>query len=379
MNKNLVWINVCEASADAYGAILMKELQKRSPGIEIAGMGGPAMRSAGLDSVFKAEDLSIVGFTEVFSSLPRIFGYLRAIKKALREKRPAALILMDAPDFNFRLARMAYYLGIPVMYYIAPQVWAWRKSRVNFLKKYVDRIACIFPFEQDFFREHGIKADFVGHPVMEMLNLAELRKITPSPGNIAILPGSRKKEISSLLKDFSAAATSLRRDNQSMTFNVIQAPGISRSYLNQFCPSKPWFRYIPFEKRYEFIRKSNMAIAASGTVTLECAILETPTIVAYRLSPMSYLLGRMLIHVKHISMANLILKKEVFPEFIQSEASSENLAEAVRTWIKEPHKMDEVKQSLKEVVRLLGKTSATRKSADIVFEMISKGKKYAKN
>lgn len=379
MNKNLVWINVCEASADAYGAILMKELQKRSPGIEITGMGGPAMRSAGLDSVFKAEDLSIVGFTEVFSSLPRILGYLRTIKKALREKRPAALILMDAPDFNFRLAKMAHYLGIPVMYYIAPQVWAWRKSRVNFLKKYVDRIACIFPFEEDFFRDNGIKADFVGHPVMEILNLAELKKISPSPKNIAILPGSRKKEISSLLTDFSEAATSLRKDNQDMTFNVIQAPGISRNYLNQFCPSKPWFRYIPFEKRYEFIRKSQMAIAASGTVTLECAILETPTIVAYRLSPISYLLGRMLIHVKHISMANLILKKEVFPEFIQSGVSAENLADVARVWIKEPQKMDAVKQSLKELIRLLGKTSATRKSADIVFEMISRGKKYAEN
>ncbi|WP_028573597.1 lipid-A-disaccharide synthase [Desulfonatronovibrio hydrogenovorans] len=374
MKKKLVWMNVCETSADNYGARLMAELKRRSPGLEIMGMGGPAMRRAGLQTVFRSEDLSLVGLTEVFSALPRILGYLKTIKARLKAKRPDILILMDAPDFNFRLARMAFELNIPVIYYIAPQAWAWRKSRVDFLRKYVDQVACILPFEQDFFRKHRVRTTFVGHPVMETLDLPSLEKIRPEPDRIAILPGSRKKEISSLLPLFVATAAQLRRENPGLIFSLIQAPGISQEYLQEFCGSAPWLEFISPENRYEYLKKSRLALAASGTVTLECAILEVPAVVAYKLSWISYLVGRLLIHVKNISMPNLILGKTVFPELIQDQANPEKMLSAVRTWLYDPEKTRQVMEDLKTIKSILGTRSAAQTTADLALKIMNKRK-----
>lgn len=370
MNNNLVWINVCESSADYYGAMLMQELKRRLPDLEITGMGGPAMRDLGLDAVFRSEDLSLVGLTEVFTALPRIMGYLRKIRELMQEKKPAVLVLLDAPDFNFRLAKMAHSLDIPVLYYIAPQVWAWRRSRVHFLKKYVDRIACIFPFEQAFFRQYGIKADFVGHPAMEALNLPELEKSQVSDNQIAILPGSRKKEISSLLPLFSRSAEILHHDYPDLVFNIIQAPGTRKEFLQKFCPAQHWFRFIAPEDRHSCIRKSRLAMAASGTVTLECAILEVPAVVAYKLSRISYLAGRLLIRVKYISMPNLILGRKIFPELIQNRANVNNIVSAIRLWLDDPEQTALVRSGLKKIRSLLGNKSAARACADLTIELM---------
>lgn len=379
MKNNLVWINVCEASADNYGAMLMQELKSRNPDLEFMGMGGPAMRALGLKTVFRSEDLSLVGLTEVFTALPRIVGYLRKIRALMREKRPAVLILLDAPDFNFRLAKMAYRYDIPVLYYIAPQVWAWRKSRAHFLKKYVDRIACILPFEPAFFREYGIKADFVGHPVMEIPDFPQPGKSYAAKDQIAILPGSRKREISSLLPVFYRAADILHQSCPDLIFNIIRAPGVEIDFLQKFCPQKPWLRFISPENRHEYLGKSRMALAASGTVTLECAILEVPAIVAYKLSWISSLVGRMLIHVKHISMPNLILGREIFPELIQGRANVENIVSASRIWLDDPQKSALVRTDLKKIKALLGKRSATRTCAGHVLGLMNKGKTNGKN
>lgn len=379
MRKNLVWINVCETSADNYGAMLMQELKQLDQDLEIMGMGGPAMRDLGLKTVFRSEDLSLVGLTEVFSALPRILGFLKKIKALLREKRPAVLILMDAPDFNFRLARMAYNLGIPVLYYITPQVWAWRKSRVYFLRKYVDRIACILPFEEEFFRNYGIEAHFVGHPVMEYIDLPGLEKVAPEKKRVVILPGSRKKEISSLLPVFFRAAEVLRKDNPELVFDVIQAPGVKMEFLRQFCPERPWFRFIPPEHRHEHIRKSTMAVAASGTVTLECAILEVPTIVAYKLSWISSLVGRLLIRVKYISIPNLIMDREVFPELIQGRANVDNIVSVSRAWLNSQDGNARLRADLANIKSVLGNKSATKTCAGLILELIKKGKINGKN
>lgn len=374
MNNNLVWINVCEASADNYGAMLMQELKKRSPGVEITGMGGPAMRALGLKPVFRSEDLSLVGLTEVFTSLPRIMGYLRHIKKRMQEKPPGVVVLLDAPDFNFRLARMAHSLGIPVLYFIAPQVWAWRKSRVRFLKKYVDQIACIFPFEPAFYRKHGIKAHFVGHPAMESLHLPALEKISFHQNQIALLPGSRKKEISSLLPLFSRSANVLRQTHPDLTVNVVQAPGVPMEFLRRFCPQDPWFKFVSSEDRHACIKKCCMALAASGTVTLECAILEVPAIVAYKLSWLSYQVGRMLIHVKYIGMPNLILGRQIFPELIQNQANENNLVSTARAWLENPDQTARVREDLKKIKTLLGYKSAGRACAELTMELMQKAK-----
>lgn len=379
MTNNLVWINCCEASADNYGAGLMDKLRHLSPGTAFMGMGGPAMRKAGLDAVFRSEDLSLVGLTEVFGALPRIGGYLFKIRQLLREKRPDILILLDAPDFNFFLARMARSLNIPVLYYIAPQAWAWRKSRVSFLKGFTDGVACIFPFEQKFFLQHGVNASFVGHPFMEQLDLQAFEEVLPEQNQIAILPGSRKKEISTLLPVFIMVAEQLRSTSPGLEFNVVQAPGISMDYIAGFCPDKPWVRLVSSENRHSCISRSYFALAASGTVTLECAVLDVPAIVAYRLSRISYLAGRMLIHVRHISMPNLILNEEVYPEFIQDKARFEDIYSKARQWVDEPGETSKIRSRLKTIRTLLGKKSASRNCAALALNIIKKRKIHGQN
>ncbi len=379
MNSNLIWINACEASADNYGAMLMQELKKSCPDMDIMGMGGVAMRASGLQTVFRSEDLSLVGLTEVIGALPRIMGYLKKIKCLLKQNRPDIIILLDAPDFNFRLAKMASSLGIPVLYYIAPQVWAWRKSRVRFLKKHVQAVACIFPFEKSFFQQHGIDAEFAGHPLMEMLDFSRLQQLPVTDNQICILPGSRKREISSLMPVFFQAAEILHSSHPDLHFKVVQAPGMSLDYIRQFCPHRTWLKFVPAENRYETIKQSSMAMAASGTVTLECAVLEVPAVVAYKLSRLSYLAGRMLIRVKHISMPNLIMNRDIYPELIQNQASSDKVAACLKSWIDNQSHRFAIRTELKKIKEILGKKSASRTCARMALELINKGQVNAEN
>jgi len=370
MGKSLIWINACEASADAYGALLMQELRRLSPEMEIMGMGGQAMRDQGLDTVYNAEDLSLVGLTEVFTALPRIAGYLGRIRRILMVRRPKAMVLMDSPDFNFRLARMACDFGIPVTYYIAPQVWAWRKSRIRFLKKYVSRIACIFPFEQGFFREHGISARYVGHPLLDLVDLDRLWNFSPRNSQIALLPGSRKREIAYLLPLFTDVAQHLHQRRPDLVFGIVRAPGVSMEFLHRHTLERPYLRFISPENRHRFLRQSSMALAASGTITLECAVLDVPTVVAYRLSWASYLAGRLLINVPYISMPNLILDRAVYPELIQNRATVHNLLRAASLWLDNPSEKQRVREELHKIRGLLGKQKATRTCARMVLDSL---------
>ncbi len=362
-----VWINVCESSADAYGALLMQELQRITPGIRIMGMGGRAMRRQGLETVYRAEDLSLVGVTEVFTALPRIAGYLQRIKHLLRKERPGVLVLMDAPDFNFRLAREAQRLGIPVIYYIAPQVWAWRRSRIKFLKEFVHRVACIFPFEQEFFLSRGVPARYVGHPLLQLMDLPQLEHLRTDDNMIALLPGSRRREVTSLLPVFTEAAQELSTIRPGLKFGIVQAPGISRDLLQSHSMDLPGLEYISSEYRHSYLKSCSMALAVSGTITLECALLEVPAIVAYKVSWPSYLLGRVLIDVPYISMPNLILGRGVFPEYIQNHACRKQLLQAARNWLVNPDQADAVRRELKKVKNLLGDRNATRTCAEMIL------------
>lgn len=368
MNKNLVWLNACETSADAYGALLMRELGQRVPGLRMMGMGGPSMRAAGLETLHRAEDLSLVGLTEVFTALPRIAGYLRNIKKALIRHRPGVMVLMDAPDFNFRLARMAAFLDIPVIYYIAPQVWAWRKSRINFLRQYVRHLVCILPFEEKFFQKQGVKADFAGHPIFQVLDLDALKHILPDKNRIALLPGSRKKEISSLMPELVQAGMLLRRKRPELCFKVIQAPGIDPDFLRSRLGSSLNMTIIPPEQRFRAMKKCSLALAASGTATLECAMLELPAVVAYKVSLLSYLAGRALIDVNYISLPNLIMDRPVFPELLQHKASAREIAGHALNWLEYPVRREQTRQTLRRIKFLLGSRNATRTCADIILQ-----------
>ncbi len=352
-----IWLNVGEASADGYGALVCEYIKSRAPDVECLGMGGPQMRAAGLSCVVRSEDLSVMGITEVASALPRIFGMLRRIKSFLRRKRPKAVFLFDCPDFNFRVARMAAKLDIPVYYCIAPQAWAWRQGRVKFLRKYVRELLCIFPFEEEFFCSHGVNARYIGHPLLQVLP-GKIACPNEEKKRLAVLPGSRKMELTTLIPAFSAACRKLVQVFPELDLQIIRAPGVREDSIRNLWPEDVPVRIYSPEERHERMQKSTAALAASGTVSMECALLGIPTVVAYRVSGLSYLLGRTLVDIPYISMPNLILGEEVFPEFLQGRARGDVLADALAARIVPGDMRRNVLDNLDRLCQRLGNRDA---------------------
>ena len=336
-NSGPLWISAGEASGDLHAASLLGELRALEPGLSAVGMGGPALTKAGCDVRFPMRLISLVGLTEVLSGLPRIVRLLGQVKRALLETKPRALILIDCPDFHFRVARMAKKLGIPVYYYVSPQVWAWRSGRVEFLRRFTRRVLCILPFEKDFYAARGMDVDYVGHPLMDQMPLAELDALRPDPDLLGLLPGSRRKEVAALLPEFVQAALLLRREFPNLRVALARAPGLDPEYLRSFLPPQLLttmpVEIVEPEDRYRMMRRSRALLAASGTVTLEAALIGTPTVMSYRLSGLSYAIGKLVVQVKFGSLPNLILNREVFPELIQDKAKATFFAERLRPWL----------------------------------------------
>ena len=308
-----------------------------------------------------------MGFTEVFSGLPRILKLLGEVKRALIETKPRAIILIDCPDFHFRVARMAKKLGIPVYYYVSPQVWAWRSGRVEFLRRFTRKVLCILPFERDFYAARGMDVDYVGHPLMDQMPLAELDAIRPDPNLLGLLPGSRRKEISTLLPEFAKAAQLLRREFPNLRVALARAPGLDPEYLRSFLPPELPVEIVEPDDRYRLMRASRVLLAASGTVTLEAALIGTPTVVAYRLSALSYTIGKLVIQVKWASLANLIMGREVFPELLQDKATAQYFAARLRGWIADEKALEAARADLAGLRERVGGPGAAGRAADIIL------------
>jgi len=362
-----IWISAGEASGDIHAASLLGALRERQPGLKAVGMGGPALTRAGCEVLFPMRLISLVGFTEVFSGLPRILKLLGEVKRALIETKPRAIVLIDCPDFHFRVARMAKILGIPVYYYVSPQVWAWRSGRVEFLRSFTRRVLCILPFEKDFYAARGMDVDYVGHPLMDQMPLAELDDIRPDPNLLGLLPGSRRKEISTLLPEFAKAALLLRREFPNLRVALARAPGLDPEYLRSFLPPELPVEIVEPDDRYRLMRASRVLLAASGTVTLEAALIGTPTVVAYRLSALSYAIGRLVIQVKWASLANLIMGREVFPELLQDKATSQYFAARLRGWIADENALEAARADLAGLRERVGGPGAAGRAADIIL------------
>ncbi len=363
-----IWINAGEASGDMHGAALMRGFAAAGARREFTGMGGPAMIVEGFDAEFGSHEVSLVGFTEVFAHLPRIVGLLGRVYKRLKQVRPAAVVLVDAPDFNFIVARMARRLGIPAYYYISPQVWAWRKGRVNFLRDYVRKVLCILPFEQEFYRSHGAHADYVGHPLLDEIPLAELDAMRPEPKRIGILPGSRRREVATLLPRFAQAARMLHARDPQLRFTLVRAPGMDEALLRPHLPSELPLEIVGPEERYLHMRRCRLLLAASGTVTLETALIGTPTVVAYIVSPLTYALGRMIIDIPFFSLPNLIMGRQVIPELLQSEATPERMVAEAEPWLRDEAAYAAVKADLAGLRDKCGAPGAAERAARIILE-----------
>lgn len=337
-NSPTFLISAGEASGEAYGAQIITALRSLIPNANFFGLGGQRMRDAGCDTIVDTRDVSVVGLAEVVSHLPKIYGEFRKLVAAAESRRPVAAVLIDFPDFNFRLARKLHQRGIPVFYYVSPQLWAWRPGRIELVRKYVRKMLVIFPFEEQFYRDRGIDAAYVGHPLADLpaptlnrRNFAEQIGLNPDRQWIALLPGSRRKEVMMNLPEMLRAAAILGGDYE---FVLPVAPTLDASWLKteveRMSPSVAQQLHYGDDARAA-LAHSRAGIIASGTATVEAAIIGTPFVVVYRVSGLTWILGRRLVKVPHFAMVNLIAGREVVPEIIQDDFIGANVAAHLRT------------------------------------------------
>jgi lipid-A-disaccharide synthase len=367
-----------EASGDMHGANLIKAMREIAPGLQVCGMGGPELLAQGLEPLYDATKLSVVGLSEVFSHLGDIRAALRILEERLRSEHPELLILIDLPDFNLMMAKRAKRLGIPVFYYISPQVWAWRSGRVRKIKRLVDRLAVILPFEEEFYRQRGMQVDFVGHPLLDTVKagMSQDEFLTShglkpdSRPVVGILPGSRSREFRTMLPIFLEAARLLERDLGPMLWLVPVAATLGDDLL-----AESGLRDCGLEirairgSRYELMAACDAVMAASGTVTLELGILGVPMVVAYRVSPLTHFIGHRLIKVKYASLVNLVAGREVVPELLQNEATPVKIAQALKPLLADRQQRALMQEELRQVLAGLGEPGASKRAAAIALEL----------
>ena len=352
-----ILISAGEASGDYYAAELTQVLRERWPDCEFFGCAGPKMRAARVEPVIQVEDLSVVGLLEVLEHLPRIWRKYQLLVAAAKEKKPALAILTDAPDFHFRVANKLKQQGVPVVYLVAPQVWAWRQGRVKTMRRIIDRLLCIFPFEEAFFRLHNVPVTYIGHPlagrVKPRISREEFfrkHKIPLDRPLIAVLPGSRKSEALRHLPALKEASVILSKDRR-LSFILPASPTCGEGFFLMPLAGSP-IRAIDGEA-WEAMAYADVALAASGTVNVEAALLGTPMITYYKVTDLSWEIGKYLVKVPFYSMVNLIAGRQVVPELMQTELTGERLAAETARLLDDAEVREKMKLDLAEVAASL--------------------------
>jgi lipid-A-disaccharide synthase len=366
-----------EASGDAHAAELVAALQARRPDLRFFGMGGSKLAARGVELLYGAHEVSVMGITEVLPKIPRILQVLRGIATAAAERRPACAILVDIPDFNLRLAAKLKALGVPVAYYVSPMIWAWRRGRVKTIRKLVDRMLCILPFEEDFYRDSGVNARYVGSPVVEQVpapaSAADFRQrlgLAPEAPTLALLPGSRMSEIRRLLPDMVSAAKQLAAERPGLQIVVPVAPTIPREEVSSRFEGSGLSPRLIDGRAPEVVGASDAAIVASGTAVLEAGLMQRPLVVVYRVSLITYLVGRLMLKVAHVALVNLLAGRRLVPELLQGDMTPERIASEVRrVWEPGPPR-EEMIRGLEEVRGRLGGPGAAERAAEAVLELL---------
>jgi lipid-A-disaccharide synthase len=365
-----------EASGDLHASNLIKQLKQLDRSAEVRGWGGDLMKAQGADLVKHYRELAFMGFIEVIANLKTILKNIELCKNDVMKFQPDALILVDYPGFNLRIAKFAHSIGLKVFYYISPQVWAWKQSRVHSIKKNVDCMFVILPFEKDFYKKFNYDVTFVGHPLLDVINETTttdtfkeqwlLKNNLPGKPVVALLPGSRKQEITTMLP----VMISVSNDFKNYQFVIGAAPSVSKTFYEKLIAGADV--KIVYNQSYDLLKASEAALVTSGTATLETALFEVPEVVCYKGNILSYHIARQLVRVDYISLVNLILKKPALKELIQSDFTREHLKTELSKLLNNSTYRNEMIQNFKELKEMLGGKGASEKTAREIYDFLQK-------
>ncbi len=381
-SKACLMIVAGERSGEVYGAALARALRTRASSIVIFGCGGEAMRQAGVETVVDAHQIALIGISEVLAGLPRAWRALSRLTREAARRRPNGAVLIDFPDFNLRLARRLKRLGVPVIYFVSPQVWAWRAGRLTELRATIRKMLCIFDFEKEIYQQAGIPVEFVGHPLMDLAGVESSREeffaragLKAGVPTVALLPGSRMSEVVHHLPRMLEAATEIAA-RRPLQFVLSAAPALDMPRLEslmrrRYAGAAPLRRVTGMT--HGALEHSTLAIVASGTATLEAAMCERPMIVVYRVSPATAWFARRLVKVPFYSMVNLLAAREVVPELIQNDFSAKNLARQAEFLLDHPEAREKMVEGLRGVKGRLGPGGAIERAAEAVWRELELG------
>jgi lipid-A-disaccharide synthase len=373
-----VMISCGEPSGDLYAGALARQILQLVPSATISGFGSEQLRSSGAHLVADFRGLSVTGLLEVARVLPRTYAIYRRLLAHAEAERPDVFVAVDFPDFNFRLAHAMRRLGVPVVYYISPQLWAWRPGRMKTMRRIADRVLVIFPFEEKIYRRAGVAVEWVGHPLLDVSGVLEPRAaflarlgLDPARPTIALLPGSRINEVRAILPGLLDAARIICSRLPAAQFVLARAPHLSDGLFAGVAVGGPPIAVLE-NATDQVLGAADVALVASGTVTVQAALRECPMVVVYRLSPLTYRLGRPFVHVDTFAMANLVAERQVVPELVQDDFTPEAVANHALAILGDPQRADAMRAELRTVKAKLGTAGASRRAAEAVVAIAAR-------
>ena len=372
-----IMLSCGEASGDLYAGALTAALRAREPGIEVFGFGGRRLAGAGGERIGDFEGLTVTGLIEVLRVLPRSLAMLKRLVAVARERRPDVFVAIDFPDFNFRLMAEIHKLGIPVVYYVSPQLWAWRPKRMQTMKALVDKVLCIFPFESEIYERAGVPVEFVGHPLVDLAVATQpraaflrARGLVPSAPTVALLPGSRPNELHRIAPGMIAALRGIRGQVKDVQFLVACAPTLPEAAFAPFIAGLPApAPVLVHDRTDDVMAASDVVITASGTATVQAALHERPMVVVYKLSPLSYQLGKRFVQVDMYAMPNLVAGSRIVPELIQDGFTPGRVVEETVSFLTDHDRHARTREALRLVREQLGGPGASGRAADAILQV----------
>lgn len=367
-----------ETSGDLHAARLVQEIQQLEPSITFSGLGGQHLASCGVKLDADLTELAVIGFVEVLKHYKEFRKLFYEFLEHVRVRKPSVVLLVDYPGFNLRLAKELKKMGVKVVYYISPQIWAWKAGRIKLIEKFTDHMMVLFKFEKKFYEDRGVHVEFVGHPLVDEVHASHSKEhflshvgFDPSKPVFGLVPGSRSREIETLLPPMLAAAEIITKEIPNAQFILTQAPNISIEMIHAFTQRSPISLRIVHGDFHNAVNACDMCIVTSGTATLETALLEKPMVIIYKTAFLTYLLGRLLVKIKHFGLANIVAGEEVVPECLQNETQPAVIAEKLLTIYRNPKKFQDIKSKLQKIKQSLGQPGASRRAAEIVLAAVA--------